>query len=47
MLYVNERTRVDKAHIWPQILRKVTNLYYINTFLITGGPHARVHDGMF
>ena len=42
-----ERTRVDKAHIWPQILSKASNLYHIDIFLIIERHHACVRENMF
>ena len=42
-----ERTRVDKAHFWPQILRKVKSLYYINIFLTIERQPTSVQENMF
>ena len=46
LCYATERTRIDKAHIWPQSLRKVKNLYYINIFLTIVRQHASVQENM-
>ena len=43
----SQRTRVEKAHIWPQILRKVKNLYCINIFLTIERQNASVQENMF
>ena len=46
-LKICERTRVDEAQIWPQILSKVPNHYHINIFLIIERQHASVQKNVY